>query len=251
MAVFRFLLEYDGTEFAGWQRQRDGERTVQGVLEEALARVVGAPVAVIGAGRTDAGVHAEGQVASAELETALAAETLVRALNAHLPRDVAVLEVAPAAPGFHARYDARAKVYRYSIWNGRQPSPLRRRRFLAVRAPLDVEAMREAARHLVGCHDFACFETRPEPAALRPGRSTVRRLDRVELGGASGGEIQLELEGSGFLRHMVRAIAGTLLEVGRARRAPDSLPGLLASRDRRQAGPTAPARGLTLVRLRY
>jgi len=251
MPVFRFVLEYDGTDFAGWQRQREGERTVQGVLEDALARVVGVRAAVIGAGRTDAGVHAEGQVASAELETVLAPETLARALNARLPCDVAVLEATLAPPGFHARYDARAKVYRYSIWNSRQPSPLRQRRFLTVRAPLDVEAMREAAQHLAGCHDFACFETRPEPAAGRAGRSTVRRLDRVELSGSAGGEIQLELEGSGFLRHMVRAIAGTLLEVGRARRAPESLPGLLAGRDRREAGPTAPARGLTLVRLRY
>ncbi len=251
MPVFRFVLEYDGTDFAGWQRQRGGERTVQGVLEDALAEIVGARAPVIGAGRTDAGVHAEGQVASVEIETALAPETLGRALNARLPLDVAVREAALAPPGFHARYHARAKVYRYSIWNGRQPSPLRRRRFLAVRAPLDLEAMREAARHLPGCHDFSCFETRPERAISRPGRSTLRRLDRVELSGAAGAEIHLELEGSGFLRHMVRAIAGTLLEVGRARRGPGSLPALLAARDRRAAGPTAPARGLTLVRVLY
>jgi tRNA pseudouridine38-40 synthase len=120
-----------------------------------------------------------------------------------------------------------------------------------VRTPLHLEAMRAAARHLVGCHDFACFETRPESPLARPGRSTVRRLDRVELQGAAGAEIHLEIEGSGFLRHMVRAIAGTLLEVGRGRRAPESLPALLAARDRRRAGPTAPARGLTLVRLLY
>lgn len=244
--LFRFTLEYDGTDFAGWQRQAQGERTVQGCLEAALEDLVGQPVAVSGSGRTDAGVHALGQVASAAVATRLAPDELQRALNARLPHDVAVLGVARAPAGFDARKSATGKHYRYAIWNGAPRSPLRARRFASIPAALDVAAMCEGAAALVGEHDFAAFQ-----AAGSGGVGTTRQLRQFVVSGVSGGEIQLELEASGFLRHMVRNLAGTLIEVGRGRRAVGSLAALLASRDRTQAGPTAPAQGLTLVRVDY
>lgn len=250
MPTFRLVLEYDGTDFSGWQTQGDGTRTVQGAVEEALRRVTGAEPFVMGAGRTDAGVHAEGQVASAVVETALDAATLRRAMNAVLPADVAVVEAALAAPGFHALRDARGKLYRYRVWNGPTRSPLRARTHHVVHAPLDLEAMRRAAAPLVGRHDFRAFETRGSEHA-DPGRSTVRTLHAVTIDGEAGGEVRLDFEGEGFLRYMVRTLVGTLLEVGRGAREEAGPAGVLAGRDRRAAGPTAPAAGLTLVRVQY
>jgi len=246
MPTFRLTLEYDGTDFAGWQSQAQGERTVQATLAAALAEIAGGAVRVTGAGRTDAGVHAEGQVAAATCDTRLAAETLLRALNAHLPRDLAVVACEPAADGFDPRREAKGKLYRYAVWNDPVPSPLRRRRFHHMPGRLELAAMKDAATHLLGRHDFASFQG---AGSSIPG--TVRTLSRVEVAGESGGEILLWLAGDGFLRHMVRNVVGTLLEVGAGRRPPGSLPALLAARDRTQAGPTAPARGLTLVRVDY
>lgn len=240
----RLVLEYDGTDFQGWQIQPGGARTVQGCLQVAFERVTGQRVNVLASGRTDAGVHAEAQVASVEVETTLEPALLRHALNGCLPRDVAVVTVERAAPDFDARRDSRAKLYRYIVWNAPARSPLRDRRSLHVARTLDLEAMRRAAADLVGTHDFACFQ-----AARAGTRTTVRTLERLDVQGRPGGEIRFEAFGKGFLRHMVRTLVGTLLEVGRGRRPPDSLPALLATRDRRRAGPTAPARGLTLVRV--
>jgi tRNA pseudouridine38-40 synthase len=240
---FRFVLEYDGTDFAGWQSQPEGQRTVQGALEAALAEVTGGAVTVFGAGRTDAGVHAEGQVANARFETRLDPPTLVRALNAVLPRDVAVREIAPVADSFHARRDARSKLYVYRIWASPVRSPLRERTALWVPVPLDLPAMQRAAAALVGTHDFASFQ-----AAGSEARTTVRTLTRAALE-PEGALVRCGFEGPGFLRHMVRNLVGTLLEVGRGRRAADSMAALLAARDRTCAGPTAPPHGLTLVRV--
>ena len=254
--TFRLVLEYDGAQFAGWQVQAAGERTVQGALEAALLQLTGARVAVVAASRTDAGVHAEGQVASLSLETRLDPAALVRALNALLPEDIAVRDVAPAPDGFHARRDARSKLYRYAIWNSPERSPLRARRFLAVRQPLDLGAMRTAAAALVGTHDWSAFqvrgsEWRAQGAAHGRTRSAVRQVTRLSVLGCGGGEVLVEVEGKGFLRQMVRTVVGTLIEVGRGRRNPSSMPALLESRDRAAAGPTAPAHGLTLVRVDY
>ncbi len=246
MGTWRLTLEYDGSGFEGWQRQPEGHRTVQAVLEEALSRLVGAPVAVTGAGRTDAGVHAEGQVASARFEARLAPGELRRALNAGLPEDVAVRALEPAPDGFDARRDARAKLYRYRIWNGPTRSPLRAPRSESVRVRLDLAAMRDAAGRLRGEHDFASFQ-----AAGSSVVTTRRTLHRVDVLGRAGHAIRIEVEGDGFLRHMVRTLAGTLLEVGRGRREPGSMGAVLAARTRSAAGPTAAARGLTLVRVDY
>ncbi len=246
MTNFQLTLEYDGRGFAGWQRQAEEIRTIQGVLEEALERITGHPVSVIGSGRTDAGVHAEGQVASARLKTTLVPAQLRRALDGILPGDLAVREAVVATEGFHARYDARSKLYRYAIWNGVCRSPLRAARTWQIRRELDLAAMARASRAFVGTHDFASFQ-----AASSPGRDTVRTLTSFDVAGDAGAEIHLLVEGDGFLRQMVRTLAGTLVEVGLGRRRSDAMASILAARDRRRAGATAPAYGLTLVRVSY
>lgn len=246
MTTFRLTLEYDGTAFEGWQVQPGGRRTLQGSLEDALAQVTGRRVRVAGAGRTDSGVHAQGQVASVRLETQLDAASLLRALNGVLPSDVAVVEAARAPEGFHARRDARSKLYRYRIWNGADPSPLRARVSHWVPPALDPEAMALAAGACCGRHDFASFQ-----AAGSNVQTSVRTLSRLDVTGESRGEISILVEGDGFLRHMVRNIVGTLVDVGLGRRGPDSMVALLAARDRRCAGRTAPAAGLTLIRVSY
>jgi len=243
---FRLTLEYDGAGFAGWQVQAGGQRTVQGVLEAALARIAGHACRVAGASRTDSGVHAEGQVASVALETPLGAEALRRAANGVLPPDLAVTAAAEVPEAFHARHAARGKLYRYRIWNGASPSPLRAARTHRVFTPLDLAAMRAAAQALEGPHDFRCFQA----AGGAPG-STQRTLRRVAVEGEARAEVRLLVEGDAFLRHMVRILAGTLVEVGIGRRDPAGMPALLAAGQRSRAGPTAPARGLCLVRVDY
>lgn len=240
---WRVVVEYDGTDFAGWQRQA-GARTVQGVLEEALAPLAQGRVAVIGAGRTDAGVHAEGQVANVRAATRLAAPELARAWNARLPRDVAIRALAPAPADYHARRAARSKLYAYRLWTNATRSPLRERFTVWKRPPLDLAALHAATALLVGTHDFASF-----CAAGGDAHGTIRTITRAQWIGAVGGELRLEVEGPGFLRHMVRNLVGSLLEVARGRREPEWIATLLARRDRTLAGPTAPARGLVLVRV--
>jgi tRNA pseudouridine38-40 synthase len=190
-------------------------------------------------------VHAEGQVGHHARDPPRR-DTLGRALNAKLPPDLAVVAVAAAADGFDPRREARSKLYRYAVWNGVVPSPLRFRRSRHVREPLDLVAMQSAAPALVGRHDFASFQ-----AAGSAAGSTIRSLTRVSVTGEARGDLCFELEGDGFLRHMVRNVVGTLLEIGLGRREPGSLPALLTARDRSLAGPTAPACGLTLVHVRY
>ena len=250
MRTLKLTLSYDGTRLVGWQRQAAGD-SVQGVLEDALARFEGGPVTVHGAGRTDAGVHALGQVASVEVTFAHDAGMLARALNAQLPEDVRVLAVEDAAPGFHARFDARSKTYRYCIRNGPVASPFERAFVWHVPQPLDLDAMRQAAACLLGRHDFSAFRSigTEVPDAVR----TLHASAIVETAGdGDGGRLlTYEVTGDGFLRHMVRAIVGTLVEVGRGWRDPAQMDALLQSRDRARAGATAPPHGLFLVRVVY
>jgi tRNA pseudouridine38-40 synthase len=264
--TLKFTITYDGTRLVGWQRQAHG-MSVQGLLEEALAGLEGAPVTVHGAGRTDAGVHALGQVASAQLTCDHSPAVLLRALNASLPPDVRVVDVHQVEPAFHARFSARAKTYRYLLRNGSLVSPFEHRYVWQVQEPLDLDAMQIAAQTLVGTHDFAVFRS-----AGGHSTTTVRTIAQSEMsvlsssalllppgdwgeGRKSGVEGQgllgYEVSGSGFLRHMVRAIVGTLVDIGRGRHAPARMAALLESGSRSDAGPTAPAQGLFLVRVDY
>ena len=247
MRRIRLTLEYDGGGFQGWQLQ-PSERTVQGVLEAALHEVAKAEVRVIAAGRTDAGVHARGQVAHVDVPSELGPLELRRALNAVLPADLAVLELRDAAPDFHARHDARSKTYRYRILNRAVPSPERRAFSWHIRSRLDLDPLRKAAEILCGDHDFAAF--RGAHGGAPEGESTERSLDRLEVE-RQGDEVRIEAEGRSFLRYMVRNIAGTLVDVGLGRSSPEDVAAILASRDRARAAPTAPPQGLCLVRVSY
>lgn len=247
MTRLRLTVEYEGTAFAGWQLQTD-DRTVQGALEEALRRVTSLQCRIHGAGRTDAGVHALGQVCHVDCETRLSCEELRRALNAVLPGDVAVLEVAQVPAGFDARRDVLRKRYLYRVLHRVAPSPLRRHVAWHVRPPLDLARMRRAAELLVGERDFEAF--RGAPGGGPPPRVAVRKLERLDVL-EEGDEVHFVLEARSFQRHMVRNLVGTLVEVGRGSRDPESIPALLASRDRARAGPTAPPQGLCLVWVLY
>ena len=242
----KLIVEYEGSGFEGWQVQPAGHRTVQGTIEAAIAQVCQERVRVAGSGRTDAGVHAEGQVASVRLETAMEPARLCRALNGVLPRDVSVCEVSVVADDFDARRDAIGKLYRYRVWNGPRRSPLRERRWLCLERPLDIAALKKAASHVVGSHDFASFQ-----AAGSDVMTSLRTLRTVDVLGESGGPLVIDFEGTGFLRHMVRILVGTLLQVASGRREPDDMERILAGRDRSLAGPTAPAHALTLVQVQY
>jgi tRNA pseudouridine38-40 synthase len=240
-------LAYEGTAFAGWQRQ-PGARTVQAVLEDALGAIEERPVTLVAAGRTDAGVHARGQVASADVDNRLSPAVLIRALNMRLPEDVRVLSVAEENPGFDARRDARGKVYQYTIALGADPGPFVRRVVWHVPQPLDVAAMRQAAAVVVGEHDFSAFR-----ASGGDVRTSVRRLLSSRLVDEGGGPhyLRYQVAGTGFLRHMVRNIVGTLVDIGKGRWPPEEMAAILASRSRHRAGATAPAHGLVLVRVVY
>ena len=252
-------LAYDGTGLVGWQRQPAGT-SVQALLEDALAPIEGERVVVTGAGRTDAGVHAIGQRASFALRRGLPLDVLQRALNARLPAQVRVTAAEWRPAGFNARFAARGKTYRYVIDNGRVADPFAARWAWHVPQPLEVAVMREALGALVGTHDFAAFQSTGSDvdSSVRTLRAATCRQDAVPpaaWGGIpalpDGTRVVVELEGDGFLRHMVRAVVGTLVEVGRGRRPVADLARVLATRDRGEAGPTAPAHGLCLVDVRY
>jgi tRNA pseudouridine38-40 synthase len=242
--TLKFTLSYDGTRLVGWQRQAQGD-SVQGLLEDALARFEGASVTVHGAGRTDAGVHALGQVASAVVSFDHEVTTLQRALNVHLPQDVRVLSVVEAAPEFHARFSARAKTYQYRIRNTPVADPFERWYEWHLPEPLDLAAMEKAAAALVGTHDFIAFQSVGSETS-----GTTRTVTRSTWRD-TGGLLTYEISGDGFLRHMVRAIVGTLVEVGRGWREPEKVAALLEPRTRAEAGATAPAHGLFLLCVDY
>lgn len=245
--TLKLTLQYDGTDFVGWQRQATGT-SIQGLLEEALGRIEGAAVTVHGAGRTDAGVHALGQVCSVALTKPIEPARLVRALNAVLPPDIRVADAEVMPAGFHARFSATAKIYDYRIVHTPFVSPLARRHVWHVTQRLDIVVMREASAHLVGEHDFAAFQ-----ASRSKLHTSVRTLRRIEWRGAgtSDDPFVMQVEGDGFLRHMVRTIAGTLVEIGTGRRPPAAMAEIIASKSRARAGPTAPASGLFLREVLY
>jgi tRNA pseudouridine38-40 synthase len=242
--TLRLTVEYDGTDFAGWQRQ-DGQRTIQGCLEDGFRQMTGQAVVVRGAGRTDAGVHAEGQVASVEVASHIPCLGFLRGLNTLLPPQIAVLEVTDMPAGWNARFAARGKIYRYQVWNHPVRSPSRARTSWHVYDPLDTHAMRETATLLAGEHDFRAFRSSDCER-----NTTVRIIRRFEVR-RDGALLSFELEGTAFLRNMVRILAGTLVAVGKGKMTLAHVKALLESGDRTQAGVTAPACGLTLVRVIY
>ncbi len=242
----RLTVEYEGTAYRGWQLQRDGP-TVQAVLEQALSTALRERVRVRGAGRTDAGVHACGQIAAVRVrEVPADLERLQKSLNALTPDDVAVRDITVVDDAFDPRRHARSRVYEYRIWNVAAPSPFWRRHAWHVPSQLDVAAMDEAARVLEGEHDFASFRA----ADAEPVRSTVRRVLESSLR-VDGRLLVYRVEATAFLKHMVRNVIGTLVEVGRGERVAGTFRELLAVRDRTRAGATAPAHGLVLVNVRY
>ena len=273
MPRFKVTLAYDGTDFVGWQRQASAT-SIQGLLEDALRAFDDRDVTVIGAGRTDAGVHALGQAAAFSLDRAIDADTIVRALNATLPESVRVLSACEVAPTFNPRFDARSKTYRYRIWNSAVLDPFERRYVWHVPGALDVEAMHAAARRLEGRHDFAAFQAAGSDVVTTERTILSSRVSNLSTTGDTedteeksfartgfdlrvprvlrGGElICYDVTADGFLRHMVRTIVGTLVEIGRGRRRVEWIDEVLASRDRRAAGPTVPAAGLSLVAVDY
>ena len=243
--TIKLVIEYDGTGYGGWQRQTNAP-SVQAAIEDRLREMTREPALFLrGAGRTDAGVHALGQVASFRTEARIPAEGFRKGVTALLPRDIAVVAAEEMDEAFDARFSARGKLYRYRILSAPSRAPLRDRFVWHVQKALDLERMRAAARHLVGRLDFAAFR-----ASDCERRTTVRTLDRLDIF-AHADEIVIEVEGDAFLKNMVRILAGTLSAVGRGEVSPDEVARIRDTRDRTQAGMTAPARGLTLVHVRY
>ena len=246
--MLKLTLEYDGAPFVGWQVQPNGA-SVQGAVEDALEKLCGAGARVTGAGRTDAGVHARGQVASLDPPRELPLSAWTAGLNAHLPPEVACVRAEEAPPGFDARRWARGKRYVYTVMRSPVRSPLWRGRAWEVRRPLDVAAMTAALPHVRGRHDFSALR-----AADCPARTTVRDVRELSIRSdelRQGELVEVRIEATAFLKHMVRNLIGTLVEVGHGKRSPESLQELLDSRDRTRAGPTAPPHGLLLDEVFY
>jgi tRNA pseudouridine38-40 synthase len=240
----KIICQYDGTEFSGFQRQADA-RTIQGCLEEALETIVKQPVRVCGAGRTDAGVHAQGQVANFHISVGIPTQALLRAMNSLLPEDVRVYSAEEVDADFHARYWAKAKTYEYRIWNHPIADVFTQRYAYHVVDNLDLCNMKRCAEALVGTHDFAAFQ-----AAGSIRASTVRSLKRLECE-RDGDLVSIRATADGFLYKMVRNLAGCLVQAGRNKISVDEVSSLLKSGDRRQAPPTAPAKGLVLAKVEY
>jgi tRNA pseudouridine38-40 synthase len=244
MTKYKLLIEYQGTRYSGWQIQNN-KRTIQGTIKDALSQLTGETVSVVGAGRTDAGVHALGQVAHIRLEKQLDARRLLRALNGILPRDIRIVSARTAPPDFHAQKSALRKRYLYRIYNGPVLSPFLSGCVYHVIPPLQVQAMSEAAEMIVGRHDFKGFAA--AAATVRDHHRTVLVSRLV----AKGRHLRYVVEADGFLHHMVRNIMGTLLQIGSGKRPASDMIRILESRDRRNAGPTAPPQGLYLVKVWY
>ncbi|MHB8174737.1 MAG: tRNA pseudouridine(38-40) synthase TruA [Nitrospirota bacterium] len=244
MKNIKVILEYDGTGFAGWQFQPD-QRTLQGEFEAAVKKISGEEFRVTASGRTDAGVHALGQVVNFKTSAGMDARAWLGALNHFLPPEMRALEVSEVPEDFNARYSAKGKQYGYIILNRQSPSPLKRNYSWHVPMPLDIAAMKEGAAHLLGEHDFTSFRA-VNSDSINPVK-TMRSLEILP----DGNRIFFSLEADGFLRHMVRTVVGTLVEVGKGRFAPDDVKDMLEARARTKAGPTAPGQGLYLVRVEY
>jgi tRNA pseudouridine38-40 synthase len=241
---YRITLAYDGADYFGWQRQLS-QPTVQGMIESALEKLEGAPVTTVAAGRTDAGVHAEGQVVSFCLSREWEPRELRRALNGNLPPDIRAIEAASVNEDFHARFDARSKIYRYQLYLSEVMSPFLARYAWHYPYPLDIERLAEESKALLGAHDFTAFTVADCETKRFTRTITEIRVER------EGDLLRLLFTGDGFLRYQVRTMVGALIESNRGRLKAGTIPELIKSRDRSLAGPPAPARGLTLVKVEY
>ena len=244
MRNLRLDICYDGTRYRGWQRLPGREDTIQGKLETALSRILGEPIEISGSGRTDAGVHAKGQVASFHCESPMPPAEILANLRRYLPEDIGIYSCREVSPRFHARLNAREKTYVYRIWNSEAPCVFERRFVTVMPEPLDVEAMNRAGQQMLGEHDFAAFCTRAKVK-----KSTVRCITALRVV-CIGNEIQITVTADGFLYNMMRILTGTLIEVGRGERSVESIPALF-SEQRKSAGFLAPAQGLCLMEVMY
>jgi tRNA pseudouridine38-40 synthase len=245
MRNLKMIIEYDGTDYHGWQKQR-GQVTIQQILEESISSITQENVKMIGSGRTDAGVHALNQVANFFTDSRIGERNLLAGINSVLPWDIVVREITEVDPAFHARYDAKSKVYRYRIFNGSERSAIHRRYAWFVRGPLNLGRMKEGAMLLCGCHDFSSF-----CAAGCTAKSHVRTVKKIEIWLDGASILNIEVEADGFLRYMVRNIVGVLVDVGKEKKTPDELAAIINAKDRSFAGITAPAHGLFLKEVKY
>ena len=244
MRNLRLDICYDGSRYRGWQRQSGTDNTIQGKLEQCLTKILGEPIEISGSGRTDAGVHAEGQVASFHCESTMPAPEILTQLRRYLPEDIGIYSCRDVSPRFHARLNAREKTYRYRIWNSDTPCVFDRRYVAVLPEKLDVDAMRQAARYLEGEHDFSAFCGNPKFK-----KSTVRFIRSATIEEKEN-ELRIHFAGNGFIHNQVRIMVGTLIEVGRGERSPESIPALFGGK-RQQAGFLAPAQGLCLMEVTY
>lgn len=242
---YRFDIQYDGTRYGGWQKQKDTENTIQGKIEEVLRKMTEKEVSIQGAGRTDAGVHARGQVANARMDTEKSCEEICRYMNHYLPEDIEIVQVSQAEERFHSRLNAREKVYQYRIAAGHHKNVFERKYQCPLHEDLDTEEMKKAAGFLIGTHDFKSFCSNKKMK-----KSSVRTLYAVQVEKFAQ-EIVITYTGNGFLYNMVRILTGTLIEVGRGKRNPEEMKEILERKNREASGFTAPARGLTLLEVRY
>ena len=245
MKNYKFVIQYEGTRYQGWQKQVSTENTIQGKMEAVLSKMVGSPVEIDGSGRTDAGVHAYGQVANAHFDTKLATEEILEYVNRYLPEDIAIISVEEVGERFHARLNASEKTYLYRVMCSDIPHIFDRRYVYVMPKALDLDLMRQAAQLLKGTHDFKGFSTKKKMK-----KSTVRTITDLEIEQV-GDEVRFLYKGNGFLYHMVRILTGTLLEIGRGERSMDSIQEIFASKNRELAGELVPGKGLTLVEVKY
>jgi len=242
---FKITIEYDGTAYHGWQRQVD-DPTIQGEIEKALMTMTGNPVTLTGSGRTDAGVHAFGQVANFKCRTGLDHSVFLKGLNSLLPKDIVITKCAQVSLEFHARYDVKSKSYHYRILNRNLPAAIFRQYAWHIPKKLNLEAMAGSLRYIIGTHDFKAFEGTGSPRT-----STIRSVMHADLKKMDDGYLIFKIQGNGFLRFMVRNIVGTLVDVGRGKITPHNFNNILLSKDRNLAGVTAPAHGLFLMHVNY
>ena len=242
---YKLSIAYDGTRFFGWEHQPNTDMTIQGKLENVLSRMTGEETEVIGSGRTDAGVHARNMTANVHMTTSMTEEQIRDYLNEYLPDDICVKDVRICSDRFHSRYNALGKTYRYTCYIGALKPVFDRKYVWKLDEVPDVEKMRRAASYLIGTHDFASFCGNPKMK-----KSTVRKVDRIDIV-SKGSYLTFTYHGSGFLQYMVRILTGTLIEVGLGKRTPESMADLIEAKDRRLAGPTAPACGLTMLGADY